>query len=121
MSKIHTGIKAHRYLFVDNYYTRHIFSEKLYSLSNGEIFTTGTVRYHFVGTDDKVNVDRALKLLAPENVPRCSWYLVGVHDHTKPRGKALNCGYVVYKDNKLCIFYSNNLTNTPSKYVLAGT
>ena len=123
MSTIATGSKAHRHLYVDNFYTRHVFAEKLYSLTNGEIFTTGTVRYKYVGKEDKCNVDKVLKLLAPDNVPRWTWYLVGVHDHTvltKPKSKAKNCGYVIYKDNKNVIVYSNHLTGTPSKYILSG-
>jgi len=120
MSTITTGSKAHRHLYVDNYYTRHVFAEKLHSLTNSEIFTTGTVRYSYVGTDDKKYVDKVLKLLSPDNIPRSSWYLVAVHDHKNPRSKALNCGYIVYKDNKLVIFYTNNLQGTPSKYILKG-
>ena len=120
MSTITTGSKAHRHLYVDNYYTRHVFAEKLHSLTNSEIFTTGTVRYSYVGTDDKKYVDKVLKLLSPDNIPRSSWYLVAVHDHKNPRSKALNCGYIVYKDNKLVIFYTNNLQGTPSRYILKG-
>ena len=30
--------KAHRYLYVDNFYTRHVFGDKLLTLSNSEIF-----------------------------------------------------------------------------------
>jgi len=120
MSEISNKPTAHRYLYVDNFYTRHVFADKLLELTNGEIFTTGTVRYMFVGPEDKVYVDKALKLLNPNNVPRGSWYLVAVHDLTNPKSKAKNCGYIIYKDNKLVIFYTNNLAGTPCRYILSG-
>ena len=53
--------EAHRYLYVDNFYTRYILAQKLYTLSGGEIFTTGTVRYIFVGCHDKPNVLSCIK------------------------------------------------------------
>ena len=53
--------EEHRYLYVDNFYTRNLISQKLYKLSGGEIFTTGTVRYIFVGHKDKENLLSCIK------------------------------------------------------------
>ena len=56
MCNITSVDKAHRYLYVDNFYTRHILGDKLQSLSNSEIFLTGTVRFTYVGPKDKTNL-----------------------------------------------------------------
>ena len=83
MSQFSNTRTAHRYLYVDNFYTRHVFANKLLELTNGEIFTTGTVRYMFVGPEDKVYVDQALKKLDDKKVPCGSWYLLVLCDDPK--------------------------------------
>jgi len=82
---------------------------------------TGTVRFTYVGPKDKANVGKAVTYLNQDIVPRGSWYLVGVHDLTKTKSKAKNCGYIVFKDNKICIFYTNHLQSTPTLYIQKGT
>ena len=53
MTQISTVGSPHRFLYVDNFYTRHVLAQKLFDLTGGEIFTTGTVRFSLVDTSDK--------------------------------------------------------------------
>ena len=81
---------------------------------------TGTVRFIYVGTNDKINVSKAMKQLDQDKVPRGTWYLVAVHDLKNPKSKAKNCGYIILKDNKICIFYTNHLSSTPKLFIQKG-
>ena len=46
------------YLFIDNFYTRHIFAKVLSQISKGYINTIGTLRKHKVGNLNKSYVEK---------------------------------------------------------------
>ena len=53
-----------------------------------------------------------------------SWYLVASRDIDPKTDRATKSkigGYIIYKDNRTCIFYTNHLSKTPPKYVIEVT
>jgi hypothetical protein len=114
-----------RHVYMDNFYTRHYLAEKVKKLSDQEIRITGTCRLNVVDKVNKVGVKAAIDLLRDKE--RGSWALVCafnganvVRAFNGPNVLAENCGYVVYKDRKDVVFYSNDLADTPKELVVLG-
>ena len=99
-----------RYIFTDNFYTRHKLAKKILVASEYETVSIGTVRANFIDLLYKPMVQSAMNELS--NKPRVRWRLVTVP--SKTTGTVTNrdtttdcCGYIVWKDNKTIIFYTN--------------
>lgn len=111
-----------RVIFCDNYYTRHSFASALKIISDGKIRMIGTVRGNFIGKDNSQNVKRAVERLS--NAARGSWELVRAYDPPlTPNGTktVADCaGFIVFKDSKVVVFYSNDLASTPSQDFLTS-
>ena len=70
------GVK--RYLFTDNFYTRHYLARKIFTTTDSTIYTTGTVRFNYIDEHNKANV--AIELTALSDKKRGSWVLVPAYD-----------------------------------------
>jgi len=69
----------HRYLYLDNYYTRHSLAKKMKYLTGEEILTTGTVKSNLIDPLSKRDVQKGIKLLNnSDKYKRGSWLLVAV-------------------------------------------
>lgn len=113
--------------------------------TDGEVRLTGTMRLNFVDSLNKPNVMKAIEML--KDKPRGSWILIAVREslssnelkvlkqqHKQQESKkprriqtpfaapeprlAENSGYVVFVDSKIVLFYSNDLHETPSEYIM---
>ena len=105
-----------RNIFMDNFYKGHTLAEKVKALSNDEICISGTCHLNVIDKVNKVGVKQAIDLLRDKQ--RGSWALV--HVFNAPIDMAANCGYIVYKDQKDVVFYSNDLADTPNELVVIG-
>ena len=106
-----------RIVFMDNFYTRHVLGKQIKSLTNDEIRIIGTVRMNFVDKLNKPNVKKAYEMV--EKMVHGSWLLVQCFD-SGPDGDpqvSTNCGYLVFKDKKVVVFYSNDLADTPREII----
>jgi hypothetical protein len=106
-----------RIIICDNFYTRHSFASVLKTITDGRVRIIGTVRGNFLGIYNAANVKAAMQRLA--NAPRGSWILVRAYDPPTTRNGektvADSAGFIVFKDSKVCVFYSNDLAFTPSQ------
>lgn len=129
--------------FCDDFYTRYTFASELKKITDGESQLCGTVKFTNVDGTNQPNLTQGISML--KDVPRGSWNLVCAHDkilnsevlrkahasehRRKPPGERTaflvptelaveNAGYIVWKDTKIVIFYTNNLCHTPSRAFL---
>ena len=126
-----------RVIFMDNYYTRHPLGRKIKQLTNNETKIIGTVKMNLVDKYNKPKVLEAIEMLQDAN--HGTWYLVPCFDPPKstkssskkkknntkklktanksdaegPLVAAENTGYIVFKDKRVVVFYSNDLADTP--------
>jgi hypothetical protein len=110
-----------RSIFMDNFYTRHNLAEKVKVLTDGEIHITGTCRLNVINKANKVGVKKGIDML--KDKPRGTWVLVRACNpplENNTEVVAPNCGYVVFKDRKDVIFYTNDLAATPNELVVIG-
>ena len=106
-------------VFMDNFYTRHNLGEKVKQLTNGEIHIMGTCRLNVIQSKNKIGVKKAIDML--KNQERGTWALVrAFNSQTEDDDVAPNCGYIVFKDRKDVIFYTNDLAGTPKELVVIG-
>lgn len=144
-SKILRSPSGYRLMVSDNFYTRHTFASAILAFTDGEMHTIGTVRTNLIDKWNKPAVEDSIRRVA--EAERGTWELVAAvnpeagwkkkeADHQKAQKKrpaarqtayqpslsfANRAGYVVYKDRKVVIFYSNDLHATPSVRTLPGT
>ena len=101
----------------------------------------GTCKMNIIGNANNENVREAVRIIAKHNI-RNDWILIRAYDGPKklvtftgPGSKIKNkiqkeknkkkvapkCGYIVGKDMKVVVFYTNNLIDTPTKNFLHST
>jgi hypothetical protein len=107
-----------RSIFMDNFYTRHNLAEKVKVLTDGEIRITGTCRLNVIQSRNKVGVKKAIDMLKDQD--RGTWVLVRAFNSQVDDDVAPNCGYIVFKDRKDVVFYTNDLAATPKELVVIG-
>ncbi|KAE9332458.1 hypothetical protein PR003_g14511 [Phytophthora rubi] len=143
-SKMFRSPSGYRFVVSDNFYTRHTFAKAILAFTDGEVRTTGTVRLNVIGEWNKPAVEDSVRRVA--EAARGEWEFVTVVDlepgtkkkevdHDKAQKqlpKALRStyqpilqladrsGYIIYKDCKVVIFYSNDLLATPTSRTLRG-
>ena len=135
-----------RIFFSDNYYTRHVLAKCLKNMTDGEARIIGTVKYTNVDATNRFYLTKAIQQL--KDADRCSWKLVRTYDknteiekyrrkHTNAMKKlnvknrtpfvpphdkvAEKAGYIVWKDKKIVIFYTNDLASSPSIPIMDGS
>jgi hypothetical protein len=132
-----------RYFFSNKFYTRHTLAQALKKITDGEARLMGSVRFTNVDATNRFHLKNAIEAL--KNSPRGSWSLVRAYDKgpnydqlqrshaaaQRPLQKeqrtpfvppmeliAEKCGYIVFKDSKVVVFYTNDLASTPSRPIL---
>ena len=131
-----------RLCFMENFCTRHQLGEVIKIMMDGKIKITGTQRLNFIDNTNIANAKKAVSMV--KKLERGLWALVKACNPNpkleklrKERNKlkkspkkekttfvppltnpAENAGYVVFKDRKLVVFYSNDLATIPSKDIL---
>jgi hypothetical protein len=136
-----------RYFFCDNYYTRHTLACALREFTDGEAHMIGTVKFTNVDATNRYYLSKAIELLKDKE--RGAWALVRAYnkhaDYDRLRNShasqqrriatssqrttfvppldniADRSGYIVFKDSKVVIFYTNDLLQNPSEPILLGT
>lgn len=135
-----------RIFFTDNFYTRHNLAHSLKVITDGEARMIGTVRFSNVDCTNRYFLQKAIEDI--DGKPRGSWCLVRAYDEhpelsklqrqhqnrNKDKGQtekqkfipptdlvASNAGYIVFKDSKVVIFYTNDLAGTPDHAIMDGT
>ena len=123
--------------FMDTYYTCHIMAVVLNKITNGDAYIIGTVRLNNIDATNKVLVLKGISMI--KDMHRGAWVLVRAHDkvsnydelkkqHLREQKmkKIANClpftvpvespadraGYILFKDNKVVCFYTNDLEKT---------
>ncbi|POM75332.1 LOW QUALITY PROTEIN: Hypothetical protein PHPALM_7578 [Phytophthora palmivora] len=135
--KTYPAPNQHRLLVCDNFYTRHNLAKTLATFTDGEMKMLGTVR---IALQEKWMAERLeASKERIDNAERGSWELLAALDvpadweklqekhkrtqksfqHTFKR-LASNAGYIVFRDKKTVVFYTNDLAGTPSQDVLPG-
>lgn len=134
---------GHRLLITDNFYTRHALAKTLFLFTDGETRMLGTMRETNVDKQTKAIVSASMERV--EASPRGTWELIGIlerepgyiqrkRDHSKAQRSvsknrrtifpdplmvfAEHAGYIVFKDKKVVLFYTNDLRNTPAELVM---
>jgi len=132
-----------RYFFCDNYYTRHTIAKTLLQFTDGKAHIIGTVKFTNVDGTNRYYLSRAIETL--KDASRGSWAVVQVfnkhRNYDQLRGQhaaqqrrvpakdrtpfvppldsvAERTGYIVFKDSKVVLFYSNDLVQTPPEAIL---
>ena len=137
-----------RHVFMDNFYTRHTLALDVAKFSDGDIHIIGTVKGNLIDAINRGNILKALAHLA--EAPRNHWNLVRAHEVVKKSKskKRKGCtqkntmdayltsskskveeasttskksGFIIWKDKKRVIFYTNDLKFTPSEDILCGS
>ena len=134
-----------RVFFTDNFYTSHRVGTALKKFTDGEARLIGTIRMNTVDCTNRYHLFKTIDMV--DKMPRGSWALVRAYDESQDLARlqrehqALNrnvskaektefvppfdriadsAGYIVFKDAKVVIFYTNDLSGTPSASVLQG-
>lgn len=135
-----------RIFFSDNFYTRHILASSLKKITDGEARLIGTVKFTNVDATNRKYLSNAI--VEMKDAERGAWKLVRAYNKVPDLAKlqrahnarnkklpakdrkvfvspcnlvAENAGYIVWKDKKVVIFYSNDLAGTPSDHILDGS
>jgi hypothetical protein len=135
-----------RIFFTDNFYTSHRLSKALKTFTDGEARLIGTIRMKTVDCTNRFHLFKAIDMI--DRLPRGSWALVRAYDQSedlsrlqrehqqlnRDRSKgertefvppfdriADSAGYIVFKDAKVVVFYTNDLKGTPSSPILEGS
>lgn len=136
---------AKRVIFTDNFYTRHNLAKELYDITDGKMFLIGTVKFTNVDAINRIYLSKAIQSM--KDKPRGYWMVVRAFNKTKEvealrirhltamRNVSVNekvpfeppetvvakhAGYILWKDSKLVMFYSNDLKLTPAAPMLEG-
>jgi hypothetical protein len=135
-----------RIFFINNFYTRHQLAYALKVMMDGEARMIGTVRFSNVDCTNRFYLQQAIDLIDAK--PRGSWCLVQAYDEHpelaacqrqhQARNKDIeksqrqkfvppthhispDSGYILFKDSKVVIFYSNDLDGTPPHPIMDGS
>ena len=131
---------------MDNYYTRHTFANALAKITDGTSRVCGTIKFTNVDSTNRVYVRKGIAQL--KNAPRGCWLLVRAYNphpnltdlrnkHNSEQKKQSpsdrvpfspptnlisdNAGYILLKDSKVVIFYSNDLAGTATEAILTSS
>jgi hypothetical protein len=110
-----------RTFLMDNFYTRHNLGEKLKLLTDDEVRITGTCRLNVIQANNKVGVKKGIDML--KNKERGTWVLVQAFNLQRADNDVMaapNCGYIIFKDRRDVIFYTNDLADTPNELAVIG-
>ena len=145
-SKLYPDPSGKRVFFTDNFYTHHTLAKELQAITDNEAKLIGTLKFTNVDATNRRYLSEAIAMM--KDAPRGSWCLVCAYDkipdleklrrkHADAEKKttatqrtqfvaptelvAKNAGYIVWKDSKLVVLYTNNLATTPSRSILDGT
>ncbi|GMF31034.1 unnamed protein product [Phytophthora fragariaefolia] len=140
LTKTYPAPNQRRLLVCDNLYTRHNLTKTLTTFTDGEMKMLGTIRIVLQGKwmaerleaakERMDNAERgASELHAALDVPSDWEKLQGKHKRAQkklpthlqtpyipPASIASNAGYIVFRDTKTVIVYSNDLAGTPSQH-----
>ncbi|RAW23861.1 hypothetical protein PC110_g19709 [Phytophthora cactorum] len=142
-SKILRSPTGYRLTVSDNFYTRHTFAKAILAFTDGEMRTIGTVRLNLIDKWNKMEVEESVKGVV--ELERGGWELVAAVDlapdwkkkeaeHKKAQKRlpkalrreyepdtvhAKHAGYIIFKDRKVVVSYSNDLSATPSTRTLS--
>jgi len=134
-----------RYFFCDNFYTRHNMVTLLHAFADKESYVIGTVKFTNVDATNRYYLSKGMQML--KDAARGTWCLVQAchkhpdydklrNQHTAQRrrsgsaspsfippldNKASKCGYIVFKDSKVVVFYTNDLAEDPPEPILMGS
>jgi len=130
------GLK--RYFFTDNFYTRHVVASTLKKFTDDAARIIGTVKFTNVDGTNRYHLSKAMEMLKDQ--PRGSWALVQVYDKNPDYERLRNqhaaqqkrvragdkspfvppldriadkAGFIVFKDSKIVLFYTNDLIDNP--------
>lgn len=142
-TKIVRDPSGKRVFFCDNFYTRHTLASELKRITDGEARLCGTVKFTNVDSTNRPNLAQGISML--KDAPRGSWKLIRAYDkiptldvlrrkhlaeqRKKPPSErsafvvptelvAEKAGYIVWKDTKVVVFYTNDLCDTPTRAIL---
>ena len=134
-----------RVVFIDSFYTRHQLGEVVKKLTDNKTKIYGTQKFNLIDATNRTYVKKAMSMV--EKLERGSWALVRAYDKvddldklrrehnklqknlpsnerkpfTPPTSQVADkAGYIIFKDKKIVIFYTNDLACTPSKPILLG-
>ncbi|KAE9041166.1 hypothetical protein PR003_g12877 [Phytophthora rubi] len=145
LTKRHPAPDGHRLLVCDNFYTRHNLAKTLMVFTDGEMRMLGTVRISLQGKWNAAALEEAKERV--DTAERGSWELVAAVDvalgweklqekhkraqkklpphlqteYIAPKTVAVNAGYIVFRDKRTVVFYTNDLAGTPSQRILPGS
>ena len=120
-------------VIVDNFYTRHMLGLGVDRLSMGRVKLLGTIKTNLICSHSKKLVQKMSKTIA--DLKRGSWCMVKCYQQeTAEMSKAgkfkklkdpklvpsQNAAFILFKDKKVCQFYTNALTGTMSEDFLMG-
>lgn len=129
-----------RYFFCDNFYTRHTVADRLHAFSDKEAYLIGTVKFTNVDGTNRYYLSQAMEQM--KTAARGCWCLVQAfskdpnyerlrNQHRQQRrsgpfvppldNPADKAGYIVFKDSKLVLFYTNDLFENPPQPIIMGT
>lgn len=113
-TKRYTDPSKKRVMVMDNFYTWHVLVHQVSNISDGEIKVIGTVRFNNIDGANRKYVKDAIQALNEDGVVGCSWFLFQEYD----RGEVCttvskNVGCIVFKDQSVVTFYTNDLAYTP--------
>ena len=132
--------KNKRYFFTDNFYTRHILAHKMYEFADKDVHLIGTVKFTNVDATNRYYLSQAMERM--KDTARGSWCLVQAYHkhpdyerrrnaHRQSRSRtpfippldnpAEKAGYIVFKDSKLVLFYTNDLFANPPEPITDGS
>ena len=145
-TKTYQDPSGSRVFFMDNFYTRHTLAQGLKQMTDGEAKIIGTVKFTNIDSTNRRYVAEGVTKL--KDCARGSWSVIRAHDKhpdldklrrrhdaeqkKKKRKKSRtqfvppcdlvveNAGYIVWRDTKVVIFYTNDLAGTPSEPILDG-
>jgi hypothetical protein len=116
---------AYHLIVMSNYYTRHSLVQAISTMSNKSIRILGTMQFNSVDSINRVHLKKAIEDIRESK--RGTWKLVRAYDKSAnwdkrqkdynaqhpEHLKADKCGYMVLKDSKVVVFYTNDLAGTP--------
>ena len=113
---------------------------KVEQLSEGEICMTGTCKFTNMDAMNRVLFKEGIEML--KDKPRGSWVLTRMYNNTNQYDDVWkksadpciknwidipdemvqkNSGFIIFKDNKVVVFYTNDFKFTPTQWILDGS
>lgn len=143
-TQLYPAESGRRLVISDNFYTRHDLAKAILAMTDGEVRMLGTARLDWAGRLNRDALADSVKRVA--QMPRGSWELIAAVDshvdskkerdaHVRRQKKlpahlrtayappiqfSDRAGFVVFLDKQPVIFYTNDLSRTPSARVLGG-